>query len=149
MSAAITILRTRVRHGAEAGFTLIEILIVVAIIAILIAIAVPAYYGFSDRAEVSVAQSNVRAILPAVERFYSDNQSYVGLENPSGAATPGLAYYDPSVSAKVSVSAGPAPSQGSYCIYSTQGKATYFKHGPGGDITKDPGPDMTDCNAST
>lgn len=143
------ILRTRARRQAEAGFTLIEIIIVVAILAILMGIAVPAYFGFSDRAEVSVAQSNVRAVVPAVERFYSDNDTYIGLNNGSTAATPGLTQYDPAGASKVTVSAGPAPSQATYCIYSTMGKMTYFKHGPAGDITKDPGPVLTDCNAST
>ncbi len=134
------ILRTRARRHAEAGFTLIEIIMVVAILAVLMGIAVPAYVGFSDRAEVSVAQSNVRAVVPAVERFYSDNETYIGLDNASTAAPPGLTNYDPSGASKVNVSAGPAPSQGNYCIYSTTGKVTYFKHGPGGAITKDPGP---------
>ncbi len=144
-----TILQTRSRRHAEAGFTLIELIIVVAILAVLMAVAVPAYTGFSDRAEVSVAQSNVRAVIPAVERFYSDNSTYVGLDNASSAATPGLTHYDPSTAAKVTISAGPAPSQSTYCIYSTAGKSTYFKHGPGGAITQDPGPDLTDCNAAT
>src|SRR3954453_11620206 len=149
MRPALTILRARVPRDAESGFTLIELIIVVAILAILIAIAVPAYYGFSDRAQVAVAQANVRASIPAVERFYSDNQSYIGLDNASGAATPGLMYYDPATGSKVHVSAAPAPSQSSYCIYSTAGKSTYFKRGPGGDITKDSGPDVTDCDSAT
>ena len=149
MKPVLAILRARVRRDAEAGFTLVELIIVVSILAILIVIAVPAYNGFSDRAEVAVAQANVRAVVPAVERFYSENQTYVGLDNASAAAIPGLTYYDPATGSKVHVSAGPAPSQSSYCIYSTAGKSTYFKHGPGGDITKDPGPDLTDCDSAT
>ncbi len=149
MKPTHAIVRARLAPDAEAGFTLIELIIVMAILAILMAIAVPAYFGFSDRAEITVAQSNVRAAIPAVERFYSDNQSYVGLDNASTAATPGLMYYDPATGSKVHVSAGPAPSQSSYCIYSTAGKSTYFKRGPGGDITHDPGPNLTDCDAST
>jgi type IV pilus assembly protein PilA len=149
MRPVLAILRARLRRDAEAGFTLIEMMIVVAILAILMAIAVPAYFGFSDRAELAVAQANVRAAVPAVERFYSENQTYVGLNNASGATIPGLTYYDPATGSKVRVSTGPAPSQSSYCIYSTAGKSTYFKHGPGGDITKDSGPDLTDCDSST
>ena len=149
MNAVHAILRRPARRHAQEGFTLIELIIVMAIIAILLAVAVPAYTGFSDRAEHSVAQANVRAVIPAVERFYSDNETYVGLDNAASAPVPGLAHYDASTTNKVTVAATPAPSQSSYCIYSTAGKATYFKHGPGGDITKDPGPDVTDCNPST
>jgi general secretion pathway protein G len=141
--------RAYARRPAEAGFSLVELIIVMGIIAILMALAVPAYLGFSDRAEVSVAKANVRAVIPAVERFYSDNQSYVGLDNAASAPVPGLAHYDPATTSKVTIAATPAPSQSSYCIYSTTGKATFFKHGPEGDITKDPGPDITDCNPST
>ena len=149
MNAVHAILRPPARRRGEEGFTLIELLIVVSILGILIAVAIPSYRGFSDRAEMSVAQANVRAVIPAVERFYSDNETYVGLDNTASAPVPGLAHYDPSTTSKVTIASTPGPSQSSYCIYSTTGKATYFKHGPGGDITKDPGPDVTDCNPST
>ena len=149
MNAVHAILRPPPRRRREEGFTLVELLIVVLILGILMAIAVPAYRSFSDRAQVAVAQANVRAVIPAVERFYSDNQTYVGLDNAASAPVPGLANYDPSSAAKVTIAASPGLSQNSYCIYSTAGQATYFKHGPGGDITKDPGPDVTDCNPST
>jgi prepilin-type N-terminal cleavage/methylation domain-containing protein len=149
MKVVHPILRAHARRRAEAGFTLIELIIVMALIAILLAIAVPAYTGFTDRADISVAQANVRAVVPAVEQFFSDNQTYVGLDNPAGASIPGLAHYDPPTAAKVTIAASPAPSKTDFCIYSTAGNATYFKRGPGGDITKDPGPNITDCDTST
>ena len=70
-------LHMRLRNE-ESGFTLIELLIVLVIIGVLLAIAVPSYLGFKKRAEKSAAQSNVRAAIPAMEAFYSDNGTYVG-----------------------------------------------------------------------
>jgi type IV pilus assembly protein PilA len=63
----------------EGGFTLIELLVVLIIIGILLAIAVPSYLGFKDRAERRAAAANVRAAIPAVEAFYADNGTYTGM----------------------------------------------------------------------
>ena len=69
------------RIQRDEGFTLIELLVVLVIIAVLLAIAVPSYLGFKERAEKRAAQSNIRAAIPAAEAFYSDNGDYVGISN--------------------------------------------------------------------
>ena len=63
----------------QGGFTLIELLVVIVIIGILLAIAVPSYLGFRDRANTKASAANVRAAVPAVETYFSDNGTYAGM----------------------------------------------------------------------
>jgi type IV pilus assembly protein PilA len=75
MSTFIAKLQSRLAKE-ESGFTLIELLIVLVIIGILLAIAVPSYLGFKDRANQTAASANVRSAIPAAEAYYSDNGDY-------------------------------------------------------------------------
>src|ERR1041384_2369737 len=68
-------LRERLQRGEE-GFTLIELMVVVLIIAILIAIAIPTFLGARRRAQDKQAQSNLRNALTAEKTYYVDNQAY-------------------------------------------------------------------------
>lgn len=55
------------------GFTLLELLVVLAILAILIAIAVPVYKGQKEKAAITAHNANVRVLETAVESYRQDN----------------------------------------------------------------------------
>ena len=63
-------------NSEDRGFTLIELMVVVLIIAILIAIAIPTFLGARSRAQDKQAQSNLRNALTAEKTFYTDSQIY-------------------------------------------------------------------------
>lgn len=55
----------------QSGFTLIELMIVIAIIGILASVAIPQYQIYTQRAEATAVVSNVRNVQLAIQEFYS------------------------------------------------------------------------------
>ena len=75
----------RARREDE-GFTLIELMVVVLIIAILIAIAIPSFLGARTRAEERGAQANARTALVAAKTVLADTGNYGAIGNSSTGA---------------------------------------------------------------
>ena len=69
----LTIARKRLQKDDEDGFTLIELMVVVLIIAILLAIAIPTFLGAQDRARDRGAQSELRNALTAAKTIATDD----------------------------------------------------------------------------
>ena len=62
----------------QTGFTLIELMIVVVIVAILAAIAIPSYSDYVTRGRVPDATSNLATKRVKIEQFFQDNRTYSG-----------------------------------------------------------------------
>lgn len=64
------------RSGRAKGFTLVELLVVMAVIALLLSIAVPNYVGRAARAEEAVLRENLRIVRDALDKHFSDAGRY-------------------------------------------------------------------------
>jgi type IV pilus assembly protein PilE len=80
--------RQRLRMTGALGFTLIEVMIVVAIVGILAAIAIPSYVNYLRRGDMSEAFSNLSAARITMEQYYQDNRNYGPSGTQCGGALP-------------------------------------------------------------
>jgi prepilin-type N-terminal cleavage/methylation domain-containing protein len=114
------------------GFTLIELMIVIAIIGILATIAIPQYNFYRARSFNATAEADIRNAATAQEAYFVDNQDYA-----QNAATITGATYGFYASDNVTLTVTAATTSG-YTMTSSHssGNKTYTLSGPGGSITK-------------
>jgi type IV pilus assembly protein PilA len=70
--------KLRERSGSESGFTLVELLVVMLILGILAAIAIPAFFNQRDKARDADTKASVRTVETAEETYFVDNGEYTG-----------------------------------------------------------------------
>ncbi len=76
---------------SQSGFTLIELVIAIAIVGILTAIAVPSYNAFIRKSNRKVAAACLLEQSQFAERYYTTNLTYVGMGPPAGGCVTDLA----------------------------------------------------------
>jgi type IV pilus assembly protein PilE len=70
------------------GFTLIEVMVVVAIVAILAAVALPSYSEHTRRAKITEATSQLADLRVRMEQYFMDNRTYQGTGTACGVTMP-------------------------------------------------------------
>ena len=116
----------------QKGFTLIELMIVIAIIGILAAIAIPQFNAYRKRSYNSSAIADLRNAATAQEAYYVDEQTYCSTESVLTSVTYGL-FLSEGVSFDIT-----SANASSYTMkaWHPSGSESYIIRGPGGSVSE-------------
>src|ERR687896_2378555 len=117
------------KRAPRRGFTLIELLIVVVIIGVLAALAVPKFVNTKERAIVTNMKSDLRNMVTAQEGYFSSNLTYYNGPVPNAALT-----FVPSPGVSVVLSAVTGSGWAAEATHGMTPRVCYIFYGSGGPI---------------
>ncbi len=82
MNLIVSFRKASLVKSRDSGFSLIELMVVVAIVGILAAIAYPSYTEYVIRGKIPEATSGLSEIRLKAEQYFADNRTYVGFTSP-------------------------------------------------------------------
>ncbi|HDR14249.1 MAG TPA: prepilin-type N-terminal cleavage/methylation domain-containing protein [Desulfobacteraceae bacterium] len=119
----------------QKGFTLIELMIVVAIIGILAAIAIPQFSNYRKRAANAAAMSDAKNLATAQEVYYTDNNTYAS--DTADLEGAGFVGFSKGVRLVEEITVDDDEDTWSATLKHDGGTKEYTVSGPGGSITPD------------
>jgi general secretion pathway protein G len=110
---------------AERGFTMVELIVVLVLIGILLIAALTTYLGYRERAHDAAAQENIHRLVPSMQGYFVDNDSYSGMTLDALKAQ-----YDAGIDPADYSFGSVAPNDSTYCVQTSSGGRTWRKSGP-------------------